>query len=129
MYELTIRTSFAAAHSLMDYNGPCARLHGHTWQVEVAFNGPLLDQKGMLVDFKLLKSAVHDVINELDHQNLNSLEQFKAESRNNPTAENLARYIFDCLRKKFTYLLQTVKIARVRVFESPEASAAYWEED
>ncbi|MCG9967636.1 6-carboxytetrahydropterin synthase QueD [Pelotomaculum terephthalicicum JT] len=129
MYELTVRTRFAAAHSLMNYDGPCARLHGHTWQVEVVFQGHQLDQRGMLVDFKELKSSVKDVIDELDHQNLNMLEPFKQNSENNPTAENLARYIFNSLKTKFTNSLMEAKIAVVRVGESPEASAAYREED
>lgn len=127
MYELTIRTRFAAAHLLRDYDGPCARLHGHTWQVEVVFQGRRLDQKGMLVDFKELKSAVHQVVEELDHQNLNTLEPFKEYGVNNPTAENLARYIYR--RLKYFKLSNEVKIAAVCVSESPEASAAYREED
>jgi len=129
MYELTVRTRFAAAHSLRDYDGPCARLHGHTWQVEVVFQGSRLDQRGMLVDFKELKNSVKNLIEELDHQNLNMLEPFKKNGENNPTAENLARYIFNSLKSKFSNSLKDVKIATVRVCESPEASAAYREED
>ncbi|OPX92380.1 MAG: 6-carboxy-5,6,7,8-tetrahydropterin synthase [Pelotomaculum sp. PtaB.Bin104] len=82
----------------------------------------------MLVDFKELKSGVKEVIEELDHQNLNMLEPFKQNSENNPTAENLARYIFSRLKTKFTNSLKGAKIAVVRVGESPEASAAYREE-
>lgn len=129
MYELTIRTRFAAAHFLLNYDGPCAQLHGHTWQVEVVFKGRQLDQRGMLVDFKELKNGIKDVIGELDHQNLNMLEPFKQNSENNPTAENLARYIFNRLKTKFTNSLEGAKITLVRVGESPEASAAYREED
>jgi len=129
MYELTVRTRFAAAHFLLNYEGPCAQLHGHTWQVEVVFKGHELDRKGMLVDFKELKSGVKEVIEELDHQNLNTLEPFKQNSESNPTAENLARYIFNRLKTKFNNSLQGAKIAAVRVGESPEASAAYREDD
>jgi len=127
VYELTIRTRFAAAHLLRDYMGPCARLHGHTWQVEVAFKGRLLDQRGMLVDFKELKSGVKKIIEELDHQDLNTLEPFKTGGENNPTAENLARYIFNKLKTEFSDSQREVRVALVRVCESPEASAAYWE--
>jgi len=129
VYELTIRTRFAAAHSLRNYDGPCAQLHGHTWQVEVVFQGRQLDQKGMLVDFKELKNGVKNVVEELDHKNLNMLEPFKQNGENNPTAENLARYIFKSLKSKFSNSLSEAKIATVRVCESPEASAAYREED
>lgn len=129
MYELTIRTHFAAAHSLTNYDGPCAQLHGHTWQVEVVVTGPQLDKNGMLIDFRVLKNSVKEIITELDHQYLNALEPFKTNSENNPTAENLARYIYSRLKSIFTESLQETKIAAVRVFESPEAWATYREED
>ncbi|MDD3652996.1 MAG: 6-carboxytetrahydropterin synthase QueD [Desulfotomaculaceae bacterium] len=129
MYELTIRTSFAAAHSLRDYNGPCARLHGHTWQVEVVLNGRQLDGYSMLVDFRELKKKTKRIIEELDHQNLNTLEPFAHSGGGNPTAENLSKYLFERLKSEFSGLQREIKIALVRVCESPEACAAYWEED
>ncbi|OPX86265.1 MAG: 6-carboxy-5,6,7,8-tetrahydropterin synthase [Pelotomaculum sp. PtaB.Bin104] len=129
MYELMIRTNFAAAHSLRDYNGPCARLHGHTWQVEVVLTGRQLDSYGMLVDFRELKSRTKKIIEELDHQDLNALEPFAHNNGGNPTAENLSRYLFERLKAKFSSLQREVKITLVRVCESPEACAAYWEED
>lgn len=129
MYELRIRTSFAAAHSLRDYNGPCARLHGHTWQVEVVLTGRQLDGKGMLVDFRELKNSAKKIIEELDHQNLNALEPFAHSNGGNPTAENLSRYLFERLKVEFSGLQREVKLALVRVCESPEACAAYREEE
>jgi len=129
MYELIVKSRFAAAHFLNNYDGPCAQLHGHTWLVEAVFCGKQLDDKGMLVDFRILKNGVKEVIDRLDHQNLNDLEQFQAGSQLNPTAENLARDIFHALKDNLTNTIPNVRLSRVRVNESPEAGAVYWEDD
>lgn len=122
MYELRVRTRFAAAHFLRDYSGPCARLHGHTWKVEVALQGRDLDHRGILVDFNDIKSSIKNIIKELDHQNLNDIEPFQAA---NPTAENLAKHIYEQLKPGLLCRDSGVEITSVRVWESPDASAAY----
>ena len=129
MFELVVQARFAAAHFLRNYEGPCARLHGHTWLVEAVFRGQQLDDKGMLIDFKILKNVVREVIDHLDHQNLNELPQFRAGSAGNPTAENLAMFIYHSLQERLTEPAKGVRVAKVRVYESPEAGAAYWEEE
>jgi 6-pyruvoyltetrahydropterin/6-carboxytetrahydropterin synthase len=53
MYMLTIRTSFAAAHNLKNYQGDCENLHGHNWKVEVAVTAQELDKAGLGIDFKV----------------------------------------------------------------------------
>jgi 6-pyruvoyl-tetrahydropterin synthase len=55
MYLLTIHTKFAAAHHLINYEGPCENLHGHNWKVEVVVSARQLDKAGMGIDFKVLK--------------------------------------------------------------------------
>lgn len=127
MYELIVRNRFAAAHALRDYEGPCARLHGHTWQVEVVVKGRHLDRRGMLVDFTDIKTSVKNILGELDHRNLNDLEPFSHGGERNPTAENLARFIFNRLKAGIVTPDRDVQIAMVRVWESPDASAAYME--
>lgn len=129
MYELMVCTRFAAAHSLRDYEGPCARLHGHTWQVDVTVKGRQLDPRGMLVDFKEIKAAVRNVVEKLDHQNLNDLEAFQQGGTGNPTAENLSRFIYSSLASKMVDQGRNVIIASVRVWESPDACAVYREVD
>jgi 6-pyruvoyltetrahydropterin/6-carboxytetrahydropterin synthase len=127
LYELTVRTRFAAAHHIEDYQGPCGRVHGHTWQIEATVLGHELNMLGMLVDFKEIKRLLKNIIDELDHQNLNELEPFISGDGKNPTAENLAHYIFDRLKHEITAMQQNLKIGLVRVWESPDASAAYRE--
>ena len=121
MFELTITDEFEAAHRLPEYDGKCCRLHGHNWRVEVVARGETLDDSGMLIDFKVLKQHVTDVLLTLDHYYLNETAPFAAMP---PTAEHIARYVHDelCSRADFT---GRVKIAAVKVWESPRSCAAY----
>lgn len=126
MYELTVRRHFDAAHYLRGYPGQCGRLHGHTWQVEVTVAGERLDEYGMLIDFHALKEMVAGVVAELDHQHLNDLEPFhKPGGETNPTAENIARYLYRRLKPKLRPGLALVK---VKIRESSDAWACYYEE-
>lgn len=122
MYELTISVDFEAAHRIVDYPGKCNRLHGHNWTVEVTVAGQKLNNLGMLIDFKELKAEVNQVINQFDHIYLNELEAFQME---NPTAENLARYIYNGLKERPA--LAACVIRSVRVWESPRSAVTYRE--
>ncbi len=125
MYELTVRTSFAAAHYLKDHDGPCARMHGHTWQVEVTLKGGKLDHRGMLLDFQKVKNLIKTIVEDLDHQCLNELEPFNSGGEKSPTAENLARYIYERLEPEINNQEHSSHVALVRVWESPDASASF----
>ena len=94
MYELFIKTHFSAAHHLRNYTGKCANQHGHNWLVEVYCQCEELDEVGMAIDFVEIKREVNDLLESLDHKDLNELEYFK---EHNPTSENLAKYLFDLL--------------------------------
>lgn len=124
MYQLIVSKRFAAAHRLVNCQGQCSKLHGHTWTVEVSVEGDNLDPNGMLVDFRILKSKIGQVIEEMDHSYLNEMPPFNQENCN-PTAENLAAYIFQRLR---SILAPELTLAEVRVWESPDACASYREE-
>ena len=130
VYELTVKTNFAAAHSLRNYPGECASLHGHTWVVEVSVVGRELDDAGMLVDFKKLKQLIAKTIEELDHSYINEILYFNSDSKySNPTAENLARYIYENLKRELKSVEQGISVSKVRLWESPNASVTYWEEN
>ncbi|MEW6446775.1 MAG: 6-carboxytetrahydropterin synthase QueD [Bacillota bacterium] len=122
MFELTVETSFAAAHNLNRYPSPCSRLHGHNWTVAVTVAGKELNDAGMLVDFKVLKDTVRDVVGDLDHQYLNELPFFKAGAE--PTAENIARLIYEAVTERFS-AYQEIRVKEVKVAESPAAWAVY----
>ncbi|MCL4441044.1 MAG: 6-carboxytetrahydropterin synthase QueD [Firmicutes bacterium] len=129
MYYLTIKRRFAAAHRLLDYQGECASLHGHTWTVEVEVAGDQLDSCGMLVDFKVLKKMVDGIVSEMDHKYLNELIHFDlGRGGVNPTAENIAAYIFKRIRGQMEDLGKELCLREVKVWESPDASACYRED-
>ncbi|AQS59123.1 6-carboxytetrahydropterin synthase QueD [Desulforamulus ferrireducens] len=127
MYELTVKSRFSAAHSLCGYPGDCARLHGHTWTVEVKVCGHELDKLGMLVDFKDIKRQLSRIIDQLDHSLLNDLPEFST-GGSNPTAENLAYYIYQSLLKPVAELRPGLKLKEISVWESPDAYATYRED-
>lgn len=129
LFELTVKRSFAAAHRLEGHPGRCSALHGHTWTVEVTVAGRGIDHCGMLVDFKLIKEMVDGIVRQFDHCYLNELECFQGPGGMvNPTAENLARYIYGALREALEKYSPGVLTRAVRVWESPDAAALYRED-
>ena len=122
-YTMKILTDFAAAHYLRDYEGPCSRVHGHNWKVEVEVNASRLDKIGMGLDFKLIKQATNKLIDRLDHQNLNELPPF---DRQNPTAENIAAWLY----RELSSILNTdvIRVASVTLWETERACVTYTEE-
>ena len=122
MYELTVRSEFEAAHKIKNYPGKCARLHGHNWIVEAIVKGTELNELGILIDFKVLKAELKKVLDEFDHQYLNELKFF---SEKNPTAENLAKIIFEKLSKSEIFT-GTTKLFAVKVYESPKSCVTYY---
>lgn len=123
MYEIEVKTAFEAAHFIRGYAGKCARLHGHNWEVIAIVRGEKLDELGMLIDFRILKSELKKVLDEFDHRFLNELEPFTTE---NPTAENLARQIFNQLAATEIFN-GTTKLYGIKVCESPNSSVTYYE--
>jgi len=122
-YQMKILTDFAAAHHLRGYEGPCSRVHGHNWKVEVQVSASKLDEIGMGLDFKLIKQATNKLIDRLDHQNLNELEPF---DQQNPTAENIAAYLYRELSIKLN--TDVIRVASVTLWETERACVIYTEE-
>lgn len=120
MYKIKVSGRFSAAHSLIGYNGPCKQLHGHNFKVVARFLCADTDEIGLTVDFTVIKKALHNVLGELDHQHLNDLAPF---AEQNPTSENLARYIYHRLREALPQLPPT----GVEVWEGEDSSVTYFE--
>jgi 6-pyruvoyltetrahydropterin/6-carboxytetrahydropterin synthase len=123
-YEVYVKTHFSAAHALIGYPGDCSRLHGHNWMVETYVQCSRLNDIGIGIDFREIKKAVKDVLNGLDHFNLNELPSFTAE---NPTSENIARFLYQQISK--TLNTEHIRVSKVKVCETPGAGAVYWEEE
>ncbi len=123
MYELTVKTHFDAAHSLAGYPGECARLHGHTFKVDVVVAGEALNAIGIVYDFKDLKNSVNEILDRFDHRHINEIPPF---DKTSPTAENLANFIYHELRRDAKFP-PGVNIKQVNVWESDSACISYRE--
>jgi 6-pyruvoyltetrahydropterin/6-carboxytetrahydropterin synthase len=122
MYELKVITDFAAAHQLRNFRGECERLHGHNWRIEVVLSGDRLNEAGLLIDFRDVKTAANSILEDLDHSYLNDLPQFRDE---NPSSENIAAYLFQRLSSKLNS--GHLKVTKVTAWESDSACASYGE--
>ena len=123
MFVLKIVTDFASAHSLRNYPGDCARLHGHNWQVEVSVCSNVLDDNGIAIDFREIKKQTKLVIKRLDHQYLNEIKPFDVL---NPTAENIAKYFFDEVGLLINN--EDIKVIEVLIWETPRSAVTYSEQ-
>jgi len=123
MHEVTVIRSFSAAHRLRGYRGKCEELHGHNWRVEVSAAAETLDELGMVIDFKVLKKAVDEILERLDHCYLNDVPPF---DKINASSENLAQYIFT----ETAALIddERVRLSRCVVWESDNAFSTYREQ-
>jgi 6-pyruvoyltetrahydropterin/6-carboxytetrahydropterin synthase len=111
MFEIYVHDTFDAAHFLPEHVGKCANMHGHTWRIELTIRSETL-QKGMVYDFLDIKAALKRVLP--DHTLLNDIIA-------NPTAENLAQYLYTELKQQFP------TITKVVIWESATSGASYFE--
>jgi 6-pyruvoyltetrahydropterin/6-carboxytetrahydropterin synthase len=137
MYILKTRHDFDSSHFLANYDGKCANIHGHRWEVEVEVASEVLikdgEQKGMVVDFGDLKKYLRGMLDEFDHALIietNSMRDltlkcliedgFKViEVPFRPTAEHFAKYFYDRMESEGFGMHQ------VTVYETPINCATY----
>jgi 6-pyruvoyltetrahydropterin/6-carboxytetrahydropterin synthase len=120
MYEVTIETGFSGAHVLRGYEGKCGRLHGHNWKVAVTVATERLDDLGLALDFSRLKDETRQVLAQVDHSHLNEVFPF---TELNPTAENIAKWVWEMLGKRLEATGH--EVTRVTVWESDSAAATF----
>jgi 6-pyruvoyltetrahydropterin/6-carboxytetrahydropterin synthase len=105
--DVRIRKQFAfeAAHVLPHHPGKCSRLHGHSYRLDVAVDGPLQTSgpsQGMVEDFDHIAEVVgREIVEKLDHTSLNEL-------LSNPTSELIAQWIFERLAPVLPGLAEVV---------------------
>lgn len=114
--SLTKSFHFEAAHWLPTFpeGHKCRRMHGHSFHVDVVVSGAVDEAKGYLVDYGQMKRAIEPVVERLDHYLLNEVEGL-----GNPTAENIARWVFDRLKPGLPLL------SCVRVHETCTTACEY----
>lgn len=131
MYTVAKTIQFCYGHRLLDYEGPCRNLHGHNGKVEVEFTTKELNSKGMVFDFREIKQVIKQWIDDhLDHVMIlrrddpmvpilkERAERFYALD-SNPTAESIAKLIFDFAASK------NYPVSRVTLWETASSSATY----
>lgn len=123
MFRLTQEIDFCYGHRLLNYSGKCRHLHGHNGRAVIVLEGAEVDERGMLVDFTDIKSSLRNWIEEqLDHRMilcaqdpavpmLQQLNEPLYIIDHNPTAENIARLIYE----------------RAREFQFPVIEVSLWE--
>jgi 6-pyruvoyltetrahydropterin/6-carboxytetrahydropterin synthase len=131
MYRVTREIDFCYGHRLLDYAGKCRHLHGHNGRAVIALEAPQLDHHGMVIDFAQLKDIVGAWIdNTLDHrmllhENDPVLPLLRQEGepvyvmKVNPTAENIARLIYDYTAA------QGFPVVEVQLWETDHCFATY----
>ncbi len=131
MFSAKKQFDFSYGHRLLDYDGKCAHVHGHNGRAEIEVATAVLDSRGMVVDFGDIRVAVKGWIDqELDHKMLlrsddplvpvlRQMGEPVFEMDSNPTAENIAKAIFDRARA------QGLPVVAVRLWETPDSVAEY----
>jgi 6-pyruvoyltetrahydropterin/6-carboxytetrahydropterin synthase len=125
MFEVTVEAGFSSGHYLRNYKGKCENPHGHNYRVLVTLAGAELDEAGLLLDFKLLKTLLRPVVEYLDHQMINDLEPF---TELNPSAENLAQYFYQQTSRQLDEMTGgRVRVKDCTLFETDTSFARYYE--
>jgi len=131
MYRVCREIDFCYGHRLLKYDGKCKNLHGHNGRAEIVLAGDVLDERGMLLDFSEIKKVVSSWIDDtLDHRMILCQDDPAVEVLQdlgeplhlidtNPTAENIARIIFE-----FTHT-QGFPVEEVRLWETRSCYATY----
>ena len=121
MYEITVTSHFSGAHRLRYLHGKCEELHGHNWKVEISVVSNRLGKEGVVIDFGILKQKLEKVLKLFDHTYLNDLLFF---SGIEPSSENIAKYIFDKMKRELKGYHANLK--RVTAWELETACATYF---
>ncbi|ASV76839.1 6-carboxytetrahydropterin synthase, Queuosine biosynthesis QueD, PTPS-I [Thermogutta terrifontis] len=131
MYQVLREIDFCYGHRLLNYSGKCRNLHGHNGLLVITFETASLDELGMVLDFTDIKRVVQGWIDEnLDHRMilhrqdpvvpvLQEMGEPLFLMDENPTAENIARLIFDYVAQKGLPVVET------RLWETPRCAAVY----
>jgi 6-pyruvoyltetrahydropterin/6-carboxytetrahydropterin synthase len=131
MYRVTRQIDFCYGHRLLDYEGKCRHLHGHNGRAVIVIESSTLDARGMVMDFSDIKRVVSTWIDEhLDHRMILRRDDPAAPVLRalgeplhlldvNPTAENIARLIFDFATTEGFPVVET------RLWETPNCYATY----
>ena len=130
IYTIVKAIDFCYGHRLLNYEGKCRHLHGHNGLLEVELYSNTLDSRGMVMDFADIRNVVKNWVDEnLDHKMLLNKEDPVARilvdlgeavylMENNPTAENIAKHIYEAI------CTQGITVAKVKLWETSSSYAS-----
>ncbi len=132
MITCTRRIEFDAAHRILNHESKCKMLHGHRYALEVSFAAKKLDDLGRVIDFGIVRELLGAWIDEhFDHNTILSIkdkklgEKIAAETGQkifyldeNPTAENIAKFLFEKICPKI-FARKNVKCVAIKLYETP----------
>jgi len=130
IYKIVKTIDFCYGHRLLNYEGKCRHLHGHNGLLEVELCSNALDSRGMVMDFADIRNVVKSWVDEnLDHKMLLNREDPVARTlvdlgeevylmEDNPTAENIAKHIYEAIRT------QGINIAKIKLWETASSYAS-----
>lgn len=131
LWQLCVRVEFSAAHALRHYQGKCEALHGHNYMAEMCVQGQTLSSDTeLMLDFSILKALLREAVATLDHCVINEKPPFDSI---NPSAENLARYLWRAVEPKLAARLAAsptappVHLYSMSVSEKSAQTATYRE--
>lgn len=112
--------TFEAAHRLpnVPVDHKCYRLHGHSFRVEIHVSGPVGERSGWVMDFADIKTAFQPILDRLDHYYLNEIKGLE-----NPTSENIARWIWRELKPRL------LELRKIVVYETCTSGCVFTGED
>ncbi|MHC4571398.1 MAG: 6-pyruvoyl trahydropterin synthase family protein [Planctomycetota bacterium] len=119
MFTVSVETHFWASHQLTLPDGSKEPLHHHNWAVTADVSSDKLNSMGLVMDFCRLKTAVDNIVAEFDNGQLDKIDYFQ---RNNSSAENVAKHIYEKLSSK---LPRGVKLQSISVVEEPGCWAKF----
>ncbi|MHC4758981.1 MAG: 6-pyruvoyl trahydropterin synthase family protein [Planctomycetota bacterium] len=119
MYSVIVETNFRAPHQLTLPNGSREPLHEHDWKIATRVTSKKLNKMGIVIDFYRLKGLVQNTVSDIDGEALEKIEFFQ---RNNSSAENVAKYIYEKLEM---VLPKSVKLEDVTVTEETGCLAKF----
>ena len=121
MFTISVERHFRASHQLILPDGSKEPVHRHDWVVTASLSSERLNNIGVVMDFQTLQAMIDKTVAEFNDSALESISYFQ---QNNPSAENVAKYIYE---KLLIELPEGVKLQNIRVVEEPGCSAMFVE--
>ena len=121
MFSISVERHFQASHQLTLADGSKEPVHSHNWVIIANLSSEKLNNMGIVMDFRTLKAMIDKIVAEFNNKALESIGYFQ---QNNPSAENVAKYIYE---KLLIELPEGIKLQNVRIVEEPGCSAIFQE--